>query len=60
MYIYCDVEKKILRHHLQFGNLIEVCKIGTFQRNIFTKFLKVLNIYVFLKIFQKFEILMFR
>ena len=43
-----------------FGNIIEVCKIGTFQRNIFTIFLKVSNIYLFLKIFQKFEIVMLR
>ena len=36
-----------------FGNIIEVCKISTFQRNIFTIFLKVLNIYLFSKIFHK-------
>ena len=28
-----------------FGNIIEVCKICTLQRNLFTIFLKVLNIY---------------
>ena len=43
-----------------FGNVIEVCKIGTFQRNIFPIFLKVLNIYLFSKIFQKVEIVMLR
>ena len=41
-------------------NIIEVCKIGTFQRNISTIFLKVLNIYLFLKILQKVEIGMLR
>ena len=30
-----------------FGNIIEVCKIGTFQRKISTIFLQVLNIYLF-------------
>ena len=43
-----------------FGNIIEVCKIGAFQRNISTMFLKVSNIYLFSKIFQKVEIVVLR
>ena len=43
-----------------FRNIIEVSKTGTFQRNISTIFLKVLNIYLFSKIFQKVEIVMLR
>ena len=39
---------------------MEVCKIGTFQRNISRIFLKVLNIYLFSKIFEKVEIVMLR
>ena len=35
-----------------------MCKIGTFQGNLPTIFLKVLNIYLFSKIFQKLEIVM--
>ena len=37
-----------------------MCKIEKFQRNISTIFLKLLNIYYFLKIFQKVEIVMLR
>ena len=37
---------------------MEVCKIGTFQQNIPTIFLEVLNIYLFSKIFQKVEFVM--
>ena len=37
-----------------------MCKIGTFQRNFSTIFLKLLNIYLFSKIFQKVEIVMLR
>ena len=33
-----------------------MCKIGTFQRNLSTTFLKPLNIYLFSKIFQKVKI----
>ena len=33
-----------------------MCKIGTFQRNLTTMFLKILNIYLVLKIFQKVRI----
>ena len=36
-----------------FENIIEVSKIGIFQRNLSTIFLKVSNIYLFSKIFQK-------
>ena len=36
-----------------------MCKIGTFWRNLSTKFLKILNIYLVLKIFQKVRIVMF-
>ena len=43
-----------------FGNISKICKIGTFQRNIFTIFLKLLNIYLFSKIFQKVKISMLR
>ena len=41
-----------------FQNTIQVWKIGTFQGNLSTIFLKVLNIYLFSKIFQKVEIAM--
>ena len=41
-----------------YENIIEVRKIGTFQRNISTIFLKVLNICLFSKILQKVEIVM--
>ena len=41
-----------------FGNVIKVCKIGTFQRNLSTIFLKILNIYLFSKTFEKVEIVM--
>ena len=37
-----------------------MCKISTFQRNISTIFLKILNIYLFSKIFQKVKIVMLR
>ena len=37
-----------------------MCKISIFQRNISTIFLKVLNIYLFSKIFQKVKIVMLR
>ena len=43
-----------------FGNIIEMCKIGTFQRYLFTIFVKVLKIYLFSKIFQKVKIVIFR
>ena len=36
-------------------NIIEVCKIGTFQRNLSTMLLKVLNIYLFQKYFRQFK-----
>ena len=41
-----------------FQNIIQVCKIGTFQGNLPKIFLKVLNIYFFSKIFPKVEIIM--
>ena len=42
-----------------FGNIIKTCKIGTFQRNLSTIFLKLLNTYLFIsKIFQKVKIVM--
>ena len=37
-----------------------MCKIGTFQGNLSIIFLRILNIYLFLKIFQKVEFLMLR
>ena len=37
-----------------------MCKIGTFKGNLSTIFLKVLNIYLFKKIFQEVEIVMLR
>ena len=37
-------------------NIIEVCKIGTFQRNLSTMLLKVLNIYLFQKYFRQFKL----
>ena len=37
-----------------------MCKIDTFQGNLSTIFSEVLNIYLFLKIFQKVEIVMLR
>ena len=48
----------MFRHYLQHLQILLKCKIGTFQRNLCTIFLKVLNIYLFLKIFQKVDILM--
>ena len=36
-----------------FRNIIEMCKIGTFKRNITTIFLTLLNIHLFSLIFQK-------
>ena len=36
----------MFRHHFAtFENIIQMCKIGTFQRNFSTMFLKILNIY---------------
>ena len=43
-----------------FGNIIEMCKIVTFQRNLSKIFLKVLNIYLSLKIFQEIKIVILR
>ena len=43
-----------------FGHIIEMCKIGIFQQNLSTIFLKVLNINLILKIFQKVKIVMLR
>ena len=37
-----------------------MCKIGTFQRNLSTIFLNLLNIYLFSKIFQKIKIVILR
>ena len=34
-------------HFAIFGNVIAMCQIGVFQWNIFTIFLKVINIYLF-------------
>ena len=41
--------KKIMFHHhfATFGNIVEVCKMGVFQWDVSTIFLKVLNIYLF-------------
>ena len=51
----------MFRHHFAtFGNIIRMCKIGTLQRNVSTMFLKILNIYLVLKIFQKVRIVMLR
>ena len=56
-----NVEKNnVFSFFATFGNIIEICKIDTFQRNISTIFLKVLNINFFSEIFQKFEIAMVR
>ena len=41
----------MFRHHFAtFRNMIEMCKIDTFERNLSTMFLKILNIYLVLKI----------
>ena len=53
-------KKNVFSSFATFENIIEVCKIGLFYRNISTIFLKVLNIYLFLEIFQKVEIVMLR
>ena len=37
-----------------------MCKFGTFQRNLSSIFLKLLNIYLFSEIFQKVKIIMLR
>ena len=48
-------------HHLQhFEVSVKCVGIGTFLRNLFTIFLKLLNIYLFSKIFQKVKIAMLR
>ena len=45
--------------HLEyFEILLKSAKFGTFQRNLSTVFLKALNIYLFIKIFQKVKIVM--
>ena len=49
---YTVEKKNVLSSFATFGNIIEVCKSGAFQQNISAIFLKVLNIYLFLKIFQ--------
>ena len=48
--------------HLQHLEILFKCvpKIGTFQRNLSTIFLKVLNIYLFSKIFPKVKTVMLR
>ena len=43
-----------------FCNISKMCKIEKFQRNLSTIFLKILDIYLFSKIFQKVEIVMLR
>ena len=43
-----------------FWNISKMCKIETFQWNLSTIFLKLLNIYLFSKIFPKVKILMLR
>ena len=43
-----------------FGNILEMCKIRVLQRNLSTIFLRVLNIHLFLNIFQKVRIVMLR
>ena len=52
----------MFRHHFAtFGNIIiEMCKIGEFQRNLSAIYLIVLNIYLFLKIFQTDRIVVLR
>ena len=56
-----NVEKNnVLSSFATFGNIIEVCKISTFQRKVSTIFPKVLNIYFFPKIFQKVEVVRLR
>ena len=51
----------MFRHHFAtFGNILEMCQIRIFQRNLSAIFLKVLNIYLFLNIFQKVRIVMLR
>ena len=44
--------------HFQYFEIFSKCKIDTFQRNLSRIFLKVLNICLFTKIFQKFKIVM--
>ena len=41
----------------RYSNIIKICKIGKFQLNNSTIFLKLLNIYFFSKIFHKIKIL---
>ena len=41
-----------------FWNISKMCEIEKFQRNLSTIFLKLLNIYLFSKIFQKVKIVM--
>ena len=51
----------MFRHHFaSFGNIIEMCKISACQRNLSTIFLKVINNYLILNIFQKVTIVMLR
>ena len=52
-----NVEKNnVLSSFATFVNIIEVCKIGIFLLKISTIFLKVLNIYLFLKYFGKLQL----
>ena len=42
--------------NLQHLEILLMCKIGTFQRNLSTIFLKVLNIYLLPKYFRMFKL----
>ena len=52
--------KKNVSALARFLNIIEMYKISKFQRNLSTIFLKLLNIYLFSKIFQNIKIVMLR
>ena len=42
----------LCHHFATFGNIIEMCKINAFKRNLPTIFIKVFNFYLILNIFQ--------
>ena len=55
-----NIKKKIDSSLATFLNISKMSKIGIFQQNLSTIFVKLLNIYLFSKIFQKVKIVMLR
>ena len=59
-HVFWSCNLQLWRALATFLNISKMCKIEKFQRNLSTIFLKLLNIYLFSKIFQKVKIVMLR